>query len=310
MEEKILETAGAVYHYTISDSKASITGYEGKRSELFLPSHIEGVPIKSIEKKVFFNKSGLCRIYLPETIESIGDWAFSHCKDLEEIYLKRKDYALGKALFGECPRLSCICLSDEEKIEPDMALSPEEKGFGTLLAAVCGILDAPYLFQTVSIDDPEWLSLWDARMMTVLSQDDMEGYTKLLLCGEEDYGSRENNLDFFLEQKRRRKVRLAFLRLLHDKELASDNKRILTEYLLSHTKGKESEETWLVLKEEHGEDMVYLSLFADLGCVSLENISDILTDLGDTNPQMKAYFMRYKEEYLGTVDFFAGLSLD
>lgn len=310
MEEKTLETAGAVYHYTISDNKASITGYKGKRSELSLPSHIEGVPVRTIEKKVFFNKSGLCRIYLPETIESIEDWAFSHCKDLEEIYLKRKDYALGKALFGECPRLSCICLSDEEKIEPDMAPSTEEKGFGTLLAAVCGILDAPYLFQTVSIDDPEWLSLWDARMMTVLSQDDMEGYTKLLLCGEEDYGSRENNLDFFLEQKRRRKVRLAFLRLLHDKGLADDNRKMLTEYLLSHTKGKESEETWLVLKEEHGEDMVYLSLFADLGCVSLENISDILTDLGDTNPQMKAYFMRYKEEHLGTVDFFAGLSLD
>ena len=97
---------------------------------------------------------------------------------------------------------------------------------------------------------------------------------------------------------------------MHDEKLATDNRKLLTEYLLSHTKGEESEETWLVLKEEHGEDMVYLSLFADLGCVSLENISDILTDLGDTNPQMKAYFMRYKEEHLGTVDFFAGLSLD
>lgn len=307
MTGKRFETAGAIYHYTISEKGVTITGYEGNKIELVIPESMEDLPVTGIEKKAFFNVSGLYRIYLPDTLESIGDWAFAHCRDLEEIYFSRKEYVLGKSLFMECAALKRICLTKREK---GNVREEACHGFGTLLASTCGILDAPYLFQTTSVDDPEWLALWDARMLTILHGDDMEGYTKLLLCGEEDYGSRENNLEYFLEEKRKRKVRVAFLRLLYDKGLAEDNRKELTAYLLSHTKGCESEEAWLVLKEEHGEDMEYISLFVKLGCVTLENFDDILSDLGEEHPQMKAYFMKYREDHLEKRDFFQALSLD
>lgn len=308
MKEERFEQAGALYYYIISENGAAITGYEGNKIELVIPEQIDSLPVTAIEKKAFFNVSGLYRIYLPKTLERIGDWAFAHCRDLEEIYLSRKEYELGKSLFMECSSLKRICLTEKEN-----GNAREEevcRGFGSLLASTCGVLDAPYLFQTTKADDEEWLALWDARMLTILHGDDMEGYTKLLLCGEEDYGSRENNLEYFLEQKRKRKVRVAFLRLLYDKKLADDNRRELTDYLLSHTKGCESEETWLVLKEEHGEDMEYISLFADLGCLTTDNFDGMLLDLGGEHPQMKAFLMKYKEEHLGKSDFFEKLSLD
>lgn len=302
MAEERFEGAGAVYFYTISEKGAVITGYEGHKMELSVPSQIEGTEVTAVGKKAFFNTTGLYRIYLPDTIQRIDDWAFAHCRDLEEIYLPRKEYVLGKALFMECGSLKRICLTQGN--------GDDVRGFGSLLASVCGILDAPYLFQTTKIDDVEWLSLWDTRMLTILHEDDMEGYTKLLLCGEEDYGSRENNLDYFLEEKRKRKVRLAFLRLLYDKGLSDANRKELTDYLLSHTRGCASEETWLVLKEEHGEEMDYISLFLNLGCLTLDNFDSVLEDLGEEHPQMKAFFMRFKEEHLGGYDFFGGLSLD
>lgn len=308
MTEKQFEQAGARYYYTISEKGAAITGYEGNKIELVVPESIEGLPVTVVEKKAFFNVPGLYRIYLSKTLESIGDWAFAHCRDLEEIYLSRKKYELGKSLFMECPALKRICLTREES--GDSRKEEACRGFGSLLASTCGVLDAPYLFQTEKVDDEEWLALWDARMLTILHGDDMEGYTKLLLCGEEDYGSRENDLDFFLEQKRRRKVRVAFLRLLYDKGLAEDNRGELVSYLLSHTKGCESEETWLVLKEEHGEDMEYISLFANLGCLTTDNFDAILLDLGEEHPQMKAFLMKYREEHLKNSDFFEKLSLD
>lgn len=307
MKEKQFEQAGASYHYTISENGAAITGYEGNKIELVIPESIEDLPVTAIEKKAFFNVSGLYRIYLPATLESIGDWAFAHCRDLEEIYLSRKEYMLGKSLFMECAALKRICLTKEEK---GNAREEVCRGFGSLLASTCGVLDAPYLFQTTKVDDEEWLALWDARMLTILHSDDMEGYTKLLLCGEEDYGSRENNLEYFLEEKRKRKVRVAFLRLLYDKGLAEANRKELMGYLLSHTKGCESEETWLVLKEEHGEDMEYISLFADLGCLTTDNFDAVLLDLGAEHPQMKAFLMKYKEEHMEKYDFFGNLSLD
>lgn len=308
MTEKRFEQAGASYYYTISEKGAAITGYEGNKIELVIPEQIESFPVTAIEKKAFFNVSGLYRIYLPKSLERIDDWAFAHCRDLEEIYLSRKEYELGKSLFMECAALKRICLTEKEN--GNAGEGEVCRGFGSLLASTCGILDAPYLFQTTKVDDEEWLALWDARMLTILHGDDMEGYTKLLLCGEEDYGSRENNLDYFLEQKRKRKVRVAFLRLLYDKGLADDNRRELTDYLLSHTKGCESEETWLVLKEEHGEDMEYISLFADLGCLTEDNFDGMLLDLGEEHPQMKAFLMKYKEEHLKKCDFFEKLSLD
>lgn len=291
-----IDTAGATLFYTISEKGVTITGYEGKKLELHIPGEIDGKPVCAIGKKAFFNTNGLYRIYVPETVAEIGDWAFAHCRDLEEIYIPRKQYILGKALFMGCENLQRICLDSAS-------------GFGSLLAAVCGILDAGYLFQTTKVDDAEWLALWDARMLTILHEDDMEGYTKLLLCGEEDYGSKENDPDFFLREKRKRKVRLAFLRLLYDKGLAEGNKKELQHYLKEHTRGCDSEETWLVLKEERGEDMAYIHLFLDLECLTLDNYDEVLKDLGEEHPQMKAIFMRYKDETLGGNDFFESLSL-
>lgn len=313
MIEQRVEMAGAVYHYTISEGKAAITGYEGTKMELSVPAMLEGVPVCAIGKKAFFNVAGLYRLYLPDSICALGDWAFAHCRDLEEIYLPQKEYELGKALFMECGNLKRICLVETGGAGDELRSveqSAKVQGFGSLLAAVCGILDAPYLFQTTRVDDAEWLCRWDARMLTILHEDDMEGYTNLLLCGEEDYGSRENNLEFYLEEKRKRKVRLAFLRLLHDEKLADENRQELVEYLLAHTKDCDSEETWLVLKEEHGDDMDYITLFVSLGCLTLENFDSVLRNLGEEHPQMKAFFMRYKEKELGRRDFFAGLSLD
>lgn len=338
MTEQRYETAGAVYFYTISEAGAKITGYEGRKMEVSIPSRIGGHTVCAIGKKAFFNQAGVYRIYVPETVRAIGDWAFAHCRDLEEIYLPKQQYDLGKALFTECGSLKRICLvgteasscsggetqgkgasadgqTDSGGVTQGKGTSADRqaddvRGFGSLLAAVCGILDAPYLFQTTETDDAEWLALWDARMLTILHGDDMEGYTKLLLCGEEDYGSKENDLEYFLSEKRKRKVRLAFLRLLYDKGLAKTHREELTEYLVSHTKGCESDETWQVLKEEHGEDTEYIMLFLDLGCLGAENFDGILYDLGEEHPQMKAYFMRYREEKLGAYDFFEGLSLD
>lgn len=306
---KRIETAGAAYYYTISERGVTITGYEGKKMELAVPDAIEGMQVYAIGKKAFLNTNGVYRIYLPNSLEEIGDWAFAHCRDLEEVYIPRKEYILGKALFAECENLKRICLMecDDAGKQQDMDAI---RGFGSLLASVCGILDAGYLFQTTKVNDAEWLSLWDARMLAILREDDMEGYTKLLLCGEEDYGSRENNLEYFLSEKRKRKVRLAFLRLLHDEELADDNKKELQEYLLAHTKDCDSEETWQVLKEEHGEDMPYIGLFVKLGCLTLDNFDSALLDLGEAHPQMKAFLMRYKKESLGGYDFFESLSLD
>lgn len=294
---------GCRYEYNHTENGIEIVSFHGQRSVLTIPDEIESTPVVKIGKKAFFNEKSLRRIELPGSVRALDDWAFAHCTELREIRLSAGDYELGKALFLECPHLSCIHLEDDKTAEED------RMGFGSLLAATCGILDAGYLFDLRTINDPEWLALWDARLLSILDADDYEGYTNLLLCGEEDYGSEESDPAHFLRQKRMRKVRLAFLRLLYPKQLADANRKRLTDYLLDHTVGRDSEESWLVLKEEHDEDMDYIRLFFDVGCITRENFDSALADAGEHHPQLSAYLLRYRETSLEKKDFFDRLKL-
>ena len=77
----------------------------------------------------------------------------------------------------------------------------------------------------------------------------------------------------------------------------------LEEYLKQYAKGCEQEETWKVVLEEHGEEQTYYQLLTKLGCVTRDNITDMLADMGENYPEMKAFLMRYQSESLGISDF-------
>ena len=281
--------------------------------------------VTEIAPKAFFNIRTLTSVTLPSTIERIGDWAFSHCPLLKQIQMSEGKCELGRGLFDEDRSLRRIILEEADVLRaaekpygrtetrgnpPEDFRLIDVNSYGALLAAAATTLEAPYLVSSSRENDSEWLKLWDQRLSAILDLDDMEGFTELVLCGEEDYGSRENNPKEFLQKKRWRKVRLCFLRLLHDEMLADANKIRLQNYLREHTKGCESEETWLFLKKERADDIEYLDLFTDLGCVDENNFDACIRDLNEQQPQMRAYLLRWQKQHLTERDFFAALSLD
>ena len=267
--------------------------------------------IISIGKKAMLSCKSLRRVELPGTIEEVGDWAFAYCDELREVCLPEKPVRFGRGIFRECGKLRRITVEGKEK------------DIGGLLAAAVTLLDAPYLFTPVRCGDGEWLRQWDARMLQILRAADRDGYSKMVLCGEEDYGSRENNLDYFLNQKRKSKVRIAFMRLLHPLGLLDEVKKELEDYLREHTagsgyadgmlSGREDadmwDETWQVLQTEHGEDSEYYKLFTGIGCLTEKNFDRILSEAGEEFPEMKAWFLKYKEEKIGYTDFFEELMI-
>lgn len=308
----------------LSDAEAQNKTMTGVESAL---DFVLEKPIISIGKKAMLSCKSLRRVKLPETIEEVGDWAFAYCDELREVCLPEKGIRFGRGIFRECGKLRLITVEGKEK------------DIGGLLAAAVTLLDAPYLFTPVRCGDGEWLKQWDARMLQLLRAADRDGYSKMVLCGEEDYGSRENNLDYFLNQKRKSKVRIAFMRLLHPLGIQNEVKEELENYLREHTEGsgasgdcktdsryiagngrtgelsqtKEEggvlDETWQVLREEHGEDSEYYKLFTGIGCLTGENFDRILSEAGEDSPEMKAWFLKYKEEKIGYTDFFEELMI-
>ncbi len=266
----------------------------------------------SIGKKAMLSCKSLRQVRLPKSMEEVGDWAFAYCDSLREICLPGREIRFGKGIFRECGRVRFATVEGKHR------------DIGALLAAAVTLLDAPYLFSPVRCGEEDWLRQWDARMLQILRAADQDGYSKMVLCGEEDYGSKENNLDYFLNQKRKSKVRIAYMRLLYPLGLKDDVKEELENYLREHTAGMNVsereggnaggeaciwDETWQVLLEEHGEDAEYYKLFTGIGCLREDNIDRILSDTGGEYPEMKAWFLKYKEETIGYTDFFADLMI-
>lgn len=301
-QEKQLEIAGGVLSYELSEGKVHIVEYRGVGARVEVPSEIEGYPVTGIGKKAFLSRKNLHNIILPVTVEEIGDWAFAYCGGLVQVSLPERRILFGKAVFRDCSRLDRI----EIRISEDKEEIPG-RGIPELLAAAVRVMDAYYLLDIPEAGTMEWLAKWDARLTAILQTPDQEGYSKQVLCGEEDYGS--TDLDAFTSSRRKEKVRLAFLRLRYPQGLSDSCRRELENYLRSHTKGQPGEETWVVLLEEFGSEREYYELFSDLSCIDEENFDGILMDIGEGYPEMKAFFMRLRERQTGGADYFAGLEL-
>ncbi|MCM1542815.1 MAG: leucine-rich repeat domain-containing protein [Blautia sp.] len=305
MQEKEWQLADASLYYEtekeFGEESIRITRFQGLASQAEVPERIQGMPVRTVGRKAFLSKKNLRRVWLPDTLEEIGDWAFAYCGNLTEIRVPRRAVRFGKAVFMECKGLKRISVAGQFREESGAAFPAE------LMAAAVTVMDAAYLLDMEAAGTEEWFGKWDARLSSVLHVPDQEGFSRQVLCGEEDYGS--TDLAAYMSGRRKEKVRLCLLRLLFDQGLSGSFRQELEDYLRGHTKGQDSEEAWQVILREHGADREYYQLFAAIGCVTEDNLNEILTEIGGEYPEMKAYFLRYGEKADGAEDFFAGLEL-
>ena len=298
MQEKELEISGGSLCYVPEVGKIIVTQLKGLASEVVVPETIEGLPVAEIGKKCFMGRRNLRKVTLPDTVESLGDFCFAGDSALRVVSLPGKQIALGKTPFLNCSNLKQIVVRPRDG-RPEVP--------GELLALAAVDFGSYYLLDMMEAGSDEWYRKWDARLFMELHTPDMEGHTNAVLCGEEDYES--TNLEGFMRAKRILKARHCLCRLLFPKKLEESARKELEDYLRAHTKGAESEEAWQVVLKEYGSEKAYYSLFAEIGCVTAENLDGILADIGEDYPEMKAYFLRFKEERFGVGDFFAELEL-
>lgn len=288
-----------------------VTGFRGSGARLKLPERMvyeeREWEVCSIGKKAFLGNRGLRAMILPASVREIGDWAFSQCGQLEGIQLARWEaagtetesatypVAFGTGVFSDCPKLQYIAVGTEP--EEDLAV---------LLAAAIHKLVAEDMLKDAELGSEHWYQKWDQRLQAFLNEDDKEGYTDMVLCGEEDIRS---NVPEFAAQKRRRKADLCMLRLMYAHLLSKDMKQVYTDYLCTHTKGCESEAAWEAVFIEHGQDLRFYQMFAEIGAITADNIDAMVQDLDAAHAEAKAFLIRYKQEHFAADDVFGMFEL-
>ena len=298
MQEKELEIAGGSLCYIVEEDRACVTQLKGPVSEVVIPERIEGLPVTAVGKKCFMGKRTLRKVFLPDTVESIGDFCFAGDNALRMVSLPGR-----RLIFGKSPFLNCTELQQIVIRQGDCG----ERAPGELVALAAVDFCSNYLLDTMEAGSDEWFRKWDARLLMELHTPDMDGHTNAVLCGEEDYES--TSPEGFVRAKRLLKARHCLYRLRFPDRLEPDVRKELEGYLREHTKGAVSEEAWQVILAEFGGKQAYYSLFAEIGCVTADNLDGILADIGENYPEMKAYFLRFREEKYGGDDFFEGLEL-
>ena len=92
------------FKYYTEDGKTTIISYSGSSSDLIIPASIAGSPVVAIADNAFQNSS-LVSVLIPETIESIGWFAFDSCSMLQRVVLSKNITEIGYSAFANCNSL-------------------------------------------------------------------------------------------------------------------------------------------------------------------------------------------------------------
>ncbi len=273
---------------------AKIEYYRGKGISASVPENVDGADVSAIGKKAFLGAKTLTKISVPDTVEEIGDYAFASCSALVSVRLPYRDMTLGGSLFRDCVNLKNIYFDNKAGVNEDIPY---------LLALAVSKMDAQYLLDIKKAGSDGWTEHLDSLISRLLDRDDTEGFSKMLLCGEEDYVGDDSNLDTYVLLRRREKAEIILERLMHPYGLSDRSRILFTGYLKENITGI----VWPLILDRAGDELEYAELLIAAGCIDSGNISGLIEGMGDRNTAVKSYLIKHKSEQSGGSSFFDDL---
>ena len=98
-----------IYTYTLDDAnRATITGYSGNATALYIPGEIDGHEVVAIGDSAFEDRTDLRTVMIPDSLEKIEFEAFYNCINLKIVDLSSNLTTIGYDVFGNCKSISKI----------------------------------------------------------------------------------------------------------------------------------------------------------------------------------------------------------
>jgi hypothetical protein len=88
-------------------NEITITGYTGKATVVNIPPTIQNFPVTSINEQTFGN-TDITSVTIPNSVKSIGTYAFYGCTELTSVTIGSDITALGAQVFKGCTKLTSV----------------------------------------------------------------------------------------------------------------------------------------------------------------------------------------------------------
>ena len=98
--------------YRINDNTASISGYDGSDSVIYIPAEYAGAMVTRIDEEAFYQNTSIVSITLPDSIISIENHAFFYCSGLTSITIPNGVTSIETLAFYNCSKLTSITIPD------------------------------------------------------------------------------------------------------------------------------------------------------------------------------------------------------
>ena len=102
--------------YTVSGSEATITGYSGAGGAVEIPAVVDGISVVKVgdgSPPIFgYGNTTVTSVTIPDSVTSIGDYAFSNCSSLTSITIPDSVTSIGYFAFYSCSSLTSIAIPD------------------------------------------------------------------------------------------------------------------------------------------------------------------------------------------------------
>ena len=106
------------YHDNEGNPYIAITGYNGSDDDVVIPEYIEvngeQIAVKEINDKAFYDNEAIISVTIPDSVTTIGSYAFEGCSSLTSIYIPDSVTTIGSttidsSAFGGCSNLTIYC---------------------------------------------------------------------------------------------------------------------------------------------------------------------------------------------------------
>lgn len=113
-ENALQFTSADDFGYVDNGSEVMIRSYNGSKTNVVIPSEINGLPVTRIAESAFRENSVIASVVIPDSVTEIGEYAFYSCESLVKVVLSENVKEIKTFTFGGNDALASINLDKVE----------------------------------------------------------------------------------------------------------------------------------------------------------------------------------------------------